>query len=306
MLITVNGKEINLPDFFIVGVSRSGTTSFNFLLKQHPQIFMPPIKEPFFFNGPYFGNYNVPQTGINTIEKYIQLFEQASKEQVLGEATTMYLYFFKNVISNLRNIYGERYKDIKIIICLRNPAERAFSHYKFYKRDGLDPLDFEEAIKDEVIKERRKQNAGYDYVGFGMYYEQVKAYMENFSFVKVFIYEDFVNDNLKVIKEIFGFLDVDDSFTPELRRYNVAGRIKSRWLHEFIFLKKNIVKNFLKHFLPLDLRIRLGHKILEKNTRQWEMPPDLKKKLNVLFKDDIHNLQHLLGKNLSFWINEPR
>ena len=89
--------------------------------------------------------------------------------------------------------------------------------------------DFEEAIKDGVIGKRREHNIGYDYVGYGMYYKQIKAFLENFSHVNIFLYESFKANNMKVIKEIFRFLGVDDSFNPDITyKYNAAGKIKIR------------------------------------------------------------------------------
>jgi hypothetical protein len=303
VIIEINNEKVKLPDFIIAGVSRSGTTSLYHALIQHPKIFFPSIKEPFFFNGPYFKNYNVHKSAISTIDEYVQLFSGAS-EEIIGEATTTYLYSFETVIANLKVIYGSEYKDIKIIIILRNPAERAFSQYKLLVRDALESLDFEEAIKADVIERRREIRIGYDYVGFGMYYQQVKAFLEHFSNVKVFIYEDFRNNNMKVIKEIFRFLKVDDAFTPKISlRYNVAGRVKLRWLHDFVFFKKSFIKDFLKPFIPYDLEMKIRHKIIEKNAHQWEMTPDTKKKLILIYKDDIYKLQGLLNKDLSIWLN---
>lgn len=303
VIVELNNGKVKLPDFIIVGVSRSGTTSLYRALIQHPRIFFPSRKEPFFFNGPYFENYNEDKSAIGTIDEYIQLFAGAS-EEMIGEASTTYLYSFETVIPNLKKIYGIKYKDIKIIIMLRNPAERAFSQYKLYVRDVTESLDFEEAIKADVIERRREIHTGYDYVGFGMYYTQVKAFLEHFSNVKVFIYEDFRNNNMKVIKEIFRFLNVDDAFTPKIvLRYNVAGRVKSRWLHGFVFFKKSFIKDFLKPFIPYDLEMKIRHKIIEINAHQWEMNPDTKEELLSAYKDDIHKLQDLLNKDLSIWIN---
>ena len=303
MVVEFNNKKVKLPDFIIVGVSRSGTTSIYRALIQHPNIFFSYRKEPFFFNGPYFQNYSEDKCAIGTIDEYIRLFAEASGKMI-GEASTTYLYSFETVIPNLKKIYGIKYKDIKIIIMLRNPAERAFSHYKSYVRDTRESLDFEEAIKADMIERRREILSGYDYVGFGMYYKQVKAFLEHFSNAKVFIYEDFRNDNMKVIKDIFRFLNVDDAFTPKIGlRYNAAGRVKLRWLHDFVFFKKSFIKNFLKPIIPYELEMKIRHKIIEKNAHQWEMNPETKKKLLSVYRDDIHRLQGLLNKDLSIWLN---
>lgn len=303
MIVELNNEKVKLPDFIIAGVSRSGTTSLYNALKQHPEIFLPSLKEPFFFNGPYFESYNVHESAIGTIAEYIQLFAGAS-EKITGEATSIYLYSFESVIPNLKSIYGGKYKDIKIIIILRNPAERAFSHYKLFIRDALESIEFEEAIEADVIERRKKIRIGYDYIGLGMYYKQVKAFLASFSNVKIFIYEDFKKNNMNAIKEIFRFLEVDDAFTPEIRlRYNIAGRVRSQWLHDYVFFRKSFIKDFLKPFIPHDLEMKIRHKIIEKNSRRWEINPDTKRKLISIYRDDIHKLQYLLNRDLSIWIN---
>jgi hypothetical protein len=303
MIIESNDAQVKLPDFFIAGVSRSGSTSLYYALKQHPQIYFSPIKEPFFFNGPYFNNHNVDKSAIATLEKYIQLFS-AAHDEIIGEATCTYLYSYESAIANMKRIYGSKYKDIRIILMLRNPVERAFSHYKLFVRDAREPLDFEEAIKADVIEKRRSERIGYDYIGFGMYYKQVKAFIDNFPNVRVFIYENFRANNMAVIKEIFQLLKVDDSFAPKMEvRYNVSGRVRIRWLYDYVFFKKSILKDLLKPFIPYELEMRIRHRFIEKNTRQWDMAADTKKKLLSIYKDDIYKLQGLLKKDLSCWRN---
>jgi hypothetical protein len=74
----------------------------------------------------------------------------------------------------------------------------------------------------------------------------------------VFLYEDFKTDNIKVIKEIFRFLHVDDSFIPDVSlQYNVGGRVKMRWLHDFVFFQKSLLKDILKPFIPYDLEMKI-------------------------------------------------
>jgi hypothetical protein len=302
MILELADKKVKLPDFFIAGVSRSGSTSLYYALKQHPRLYFPLLKEPFFFNGPYFSGHNVGKSAIGRIEEYIQLFSKAY-DQTIGEATAAYLYSYKSVIPNMKKIYGSKYKDIKIIIMLRNPAERAFSHYKLFVRDALEPLDFEEAIKADVIEKRKDESIGYDYVGFGMYYKQVKAFIDNFQNVQVLIYEDYRDNNMDVIKKICQFLEVDDSFAPDLEvRYNVSGRVRIRWLYDYVFFKKSLLKDFLKPFIPYELEMRIRNRFIEKNTRQWDMSPDTKKKLHSIYENDIYKLQGLLKKDLSFWL----
>lgn len=145
---------------------------------------------------------------------------------------------------------------------------------------------------------------GYDYIGHGMYYNQLRAFIDNFPNVRVLIYEDFTANNTGVVKEICRFLKVDDSFIPKMElRYNVSGKVRMQWMYDYVFFKKSLLKDLLKPFIPYELEMRIRHRFIEKNTRQWDMSPVTKKKLLSIYEDDICKLQGLLKRDLSFWLN---
>src|SRR3990172_9835933 len=152
MIVDYNGKLTKLPDFFVVGAARSGTTSLHYYLKQHPEIFMPEVKEIKFFRF-----LNTPIELIRMVKKkralrlvykfddYIGHFEKALDTQMIGEANPGYLYVYKDTIKNIKVVYRENYKNLKIIIILRNPVDRAWSHFMFDRRSGREQIeDFRE------------------------------------------------------------------------------------------------------------------------------------------------------------------
>lgn len=309
MIVNYKGKDVKLPDFLIVGAAKSGTTSLHYYLKQHPQIFMPKVKELWFLcfmdnplkevliKRPWWKEVNVRE-----FEDYAGYFSDAGNSDIIGEACTWYLYFYDFTIRNIKKIYGSDYKNLKIIIILRNPSERAWSHYLMTVRDGKESLDFKSAIKPEVMAQRFDIHPDFDHIGFGMYYKQVNAFMREFPHVKVFLYDDLCRDASGLVKEVFEFLGVDDGFTPEVEtRYNVTGRIKSRWVDRLV-RKPNPLKSFLKLFLPFQTRVRIKARILEKLTERQSMPDDIKKELTLFYRDDILKLQKLIGSDLSLWL----
>lgn len=306
MLIEKNRKNNRLPDFLIVGAARSGTTTLYYYLRKHPKIFMPEIKEPFFFSFMNAAQAYVSPDSLGRIickfEDYTKLFENATDSQIIGEASTSYLYTHKTSIENIKKVYGKNYKELKIIIILRNPAERAWSQYMMFIRDGNDPLDFEDAIKPDTIAWRLKNNWNifYDFIGFGMYHEQVKAFTGEFPYIKVFLYKNFIDDNLKILYDIFDFLGVEKTFKPDINnKYNVSGMVKFRFLHEFLYQKKSILKDIFKPFVPYDTRQKIKYKILEKNILRAELSTEQKKNLLKIFEKDILKLQKLLKMDLS-------
>lgn len=316
MIVDYNGKLTKLPDFFVVGAARSGTTSLHYYLNQHPEIFMPEVKEIGFFRF-----VNTPIELIRMVEKkkslklvyifddYIRHFEKALDTQMIGEACNWYLYAYKETIKNIKIVYRENYKNLKVIIILRNPADRAWSHFMVYRRDGQEPIeDFIKAITPEVYKKRFEDNKGLpvglgDYIGIGMYYKQVDAYMEEFQDVKIFLYDDLYKDALKVVREIYSFLGVSAGCTPNInKRYNISGESKVKLLNTFV-THNYMMKDFLKSFIPFKIRDIIRHTIFAKNTQRKEMPEDIRRELIKFYEDDITKLQKLVKRDLSSWLN---
>lgn len=309
MLIKHNGVDVKLPDFLIVGAAKSGTTSLHYYLKQHPDIFMPNVKELWFYCFmDALPNYVDPwwkNAIISKVDDYLGYFKKAKITQVIGEICPVYLYFYDNTIKSIKKIYGDKYKDVKIIIILRNPAERAWSHFMMHRRDNTEPIEeFKLAIQTETISQRLKGGwvCGYDYTGFGMYYEQVKAFMEEFNEVKIFLYDEMSKDPQKVVKEIFEFVGVSDCFIPDTgKKYNISGDSKSKLLTTLIHHRYPL-KGFLKSFVPYELRQKIKHAVARRNTQSLTMPIEIRKELVKSYKDNILKLEKLIGKDLSGWI----
>jgi hypothetical protein len=303
----------NFPNFFVVGAAKSGTTSLYHYLKQHPEILLPLQKENFFFAGIEKNTFTEIGSfyGRNIIENwedYICLFKNANEEKAVGEICVAYLYFYENSIKNM-----EKYlvQSPQIIIILRNPVDRAFSNYKHHVRDGIEPLDFDEAIKREVLRKRKNEKWwwGFEYVDVGFYYNQVKAYIDAFGAekVKIYLYEDIEENLLKTIRDIFRFLEVDDSFTPEVSNiYNSTATPKYKTLQRFFFDYHHPLKRITR---PLFLSIIGKEKTEElvnffknKNLIKMKMNQKTRKYLIDFYRDDILMLENLIKRDLSGWL----
>jgi len=272
MIVDYNGKLTKLPYFFVVGAARSGTTSLHYYLKQHPQIFMPERKEIGFFRFLSTSSQLIRMLEttrslklVYKFDDYIGHFEKALDTQMIGEANPGYLYAYKDTIKNIKVVYRENYKNLKIIIILRNPADRAWSDFMLRRRDGREPIEnFKEALKPEVYNKRLEDNKGFpvglgDYIGIGMYYEQVDAYLREFQDVKIFLYDDLCRDTLKVVREIYSFLGVSEGFTPDVKkRYNTSGESKVKLLNTFVTHNYRM-KDFLKSFIPFKMKELIRH-----------------------------------------------
>lgn len=294
-----------LPNFVIAGATRSGTTSLYYYLKQHPEISFPDLKEPRYFSSV---NLKLPQKGPgdNTVDEklilnfkdYEKLYERI-KNKVVGDASSEYLYHHQDSAKRIFNKLG----DIPIILILRNPLERAFSAYSNLVRDGREKLSFEQAVLKE--QERRQDNWDmmWSYIDVSLYSKQVATFMDTFSQVKVLIFEEFITDPNKYLKELFQFLDVDSTFKSETKTvYSHSGEPKNKFIGWLTSRQNKLIYPFRKLLLKIIPRKYLeiiSKKIFEKNNHKLEVD----KKTNQKINKDILILENLLKKNLEIWKN---
>ncbi len=292
------------PNFLIVGAARSGTTSIFKYIKDHPDVFMTEPKEPTFF--PYANEVKPVFTMgrdvgfVTNIKDYLKLYEKSNGKRYLGEASTPYLYLFEKTISNIKKFVPD-YRKVKIIIVLRNPIDRAYSQYMVKVRDLTEPLSFEEAIKDE--KRRMQANAHFDffYLDRGMYYNQVKSYLETFNNVKILFFEDLINNSEKVISNILDFLEVPmlENVNTKIK-YNISGKPKIKFLRN-LMLNPFFLKNAMKIIIPKGIKNITQEKINKYNFKKIPMKQKTRLDLVDFYKEDIKKLEEMLDVNLKHW-----
>lgn len=305
----------HLPTFFLIGATKSGTSSLYFYLKQHPDIFMSNVKEPGFFSFPpdqeiwdvRNGERQKNARAITDLATYQQLFADAT-EKARGEATATYLYF-PGTAERIRAAVPHA----KLIAILRNPVERAYSAYLHHIREGWEPCaTFVEALDAEPKRIEEGWSDLYHYQNGGFYYQQLSRFYSQFSAeqIKIFLYEDLVQDPQRVTQEIYDFVGVDPEFTPDTStRYNISGVPKNPLLHQVhrFLQRSNPFKNVAKHLLSGKMRSSLKREMIArieaKNLRKPPLEEAAKARLLAAYRDDILALQDLLGRDLSHWLN---
>ncbi|MEZ4796957.1 MAG: sulfotransferase [Flavobacteriaceae bacterium] len=295
----------HLPDFLIVGAAKSGTTSLCHSLSQHNDIFISDPKEPKFltykflkksYNGP--GDDFTLKKAIKKINDYKQLFKNAKPNQIKGEASVDSLYYYDFVIPEIKEKIG----DPKIIIMLRNPSQRAFSAYSHLIRDNREVLSFEDGLK----KENERLEAGFEFIWAykkaSLYFDSVKSYIENFTNVKVIIFEEFISNKKEGLIDVLNFLERDCSIIDKIQfnRQNVSGKPKNKWLNALL-LKDSVLKSFLKMVLPTTKRQNFKQWMIKKNLTPLNKDIDQINKLKEEFINDISKLEQLLNKDISTW-----
>lgn len=253
-----------LPNFFIIGANKAGTTSLYRYLGQHPQIFFSRIKEPSYYA--FVKNLIVPRPTrassaiypqlIKTLPDYRRLFDGVKGETAIGDASTTYLTY----PDTAETIKTHR-PEARIIAVLRNNADRAYSQYTMYVGSGWEDRSFEEVIDDEI----RLGGRGELFVDIGFYYARVKAFYDAFGrdAVKIYLYEDLMLRPRWLLRELFTFLDVDPRFSPDISsRFNVSAP-------------------------------------------RGPMKSETRRLLTDLYREDNRELQSLIRRDLSDWIDSP-
>lgn len=300
---------MTLPNFIIIGAAKSGTTSMKHILAQHPEIFIYLSPKPRFFTfkdelpnycGP--GDQAFNQTSITNIDRYQALFAEVKDQIAIGEKSTSYL-----VSSTIASERIHQYlPEVKLIAILRHPADRAYSNYLNKVQVGLEKLAFPEALAAEKARQQANWSPSWQYLQNGYYAARLKDYFQYFSpsQIRIFLYEDWTGNPRKLLADLFEFIQVDPGFAPNLnRRYNVA-KIPRYPLLSKLLLYPNPLRNLLSRSLPGGLRSQLSAQVQK---TQWKKPPaletSLRRQLTDLYRQDILELQSLIGRDLSHWLS---
>ncbi|HEX3912613.1 MAG TPA: sulfotransferase [Steroidobacteraceae bacterium] len=314
------------PNFFIVGAPKSGTTALYHYLGQHAQIYMSPLKEPNFFASELqlnsFCEADRPRIRremqalqvylksdlrekrfgglITNWHDYLELFRNVSGEIAIGEATPCYLWS----MTAPRNI-AERIPHAKIIISLRNPADRAFSQYLHMLTIGSVRKPFSDLVTAALRNEHHFFGPTWPFLEFGRYYQQVKRYMDEFprAQIHVSLYEDLESAPAKLLRDLFSFLGADQDTEIDFSVRHLEPRVP-KFTSAVHFLKKLGIWSSLSALAPATLRARLGPHLFQSRD-SLAIEPAERNRLVEHYRDDVMKLQSLIDRDLSAWLNEP-
>lgn len=296
---------MTLPNFVVIGAGRCGTTSLHRLLGQHPDVFMCPVKSPNHFAAhldqpPWETPTAVAMAGhwIRDPAEYEALFDGVAGERGVGEVSPVYLQ-----ARDVARALHDRCPDAQLVAILRDPAERAHAHFVGRRRDGIEPTPtFAEKVERELSAPLPDEVAFGHYVGCGRYHHFLTPYVELFGRdrLHVALHDDLLADQDAVLRDVFGFLDVDPAFSPApVERMNRSGEIRNPALRR-VWTGSVRVRTALRPYLPARLRRAVGRPFLAELDKP-PLEPALRSRIVEALDDDLAALEHLLDRDLSAW-----
>ena len=274
--------QINIT-FLYIGPDKSGSTWLYEIFKQHPQIFVPEIKDIYFFDRYYHKGWNW----------YLSFFKGSEGYKAVGEISHDYMFSIE-AMNRIRNNLPEA----KIFTVLRNPFEKVWSHYLFLIRSGITKAPFEVVIKThpELIEKC-------------LYGKYLSKYIDKFDRekFKIFFYDDLKRNPKEFARSIFDYLGVDFIETIDYNRKSLpASKPRSFYLAKAAKKTANLLREL--GFLTLLGKLKRNkyiQTILYKPYNEGEKPEMKKEDFELvydIFKTDIEILENLLNKKLDHWL----
>ncbi|MFO7807584.1 MAG: sulfotransferase domain-containing protein [Candidatus Moraniibacteriota bacterium] len=300
-------KQQKKPNFFIVGFPKCGTTTLYHCLKQHPEIFMSPVKEPDYFCTDLHREsdaFHKKQAHFFIREKkdYLRLFSKAKKEKIIGEASTTYSYS-KEAPKNIFRFNSKA----KILFLIREPVSfmQSMHFQQIYNKEEHEK-DFSKALSSQEEK-LKKTNCSPSYPTkiFYSYLACFNKHIENYQEIfpskqiKIITLDELKQDPKKTFGNIFEFLEVDEKFNPVISIENSSKTVKSTFIHTMMRAPSS--KRVAKAIIPTIVCYKIYDMLTFLNSTPKKKPslPVLKKtKLKRQFLPEVKELEKTTGKNL--------
>jgi hypothetical protein len=302
-----------LPDFFVVGHAKSGTSALNRMLKRHPQVFMPAGKEPWYFATELHERTPPrPEGTPTTLEQYSALFAAAGPEQVVGEASPQYLWS-RTAAARIAEVRP----GARIVAVLREPASFLRSlHMQLVETYVETESDLRTALALEDERRRGRAIPPYTYWPKMLLYsdhvryaEQLRRYSDLFprDQLLVLIYDDFRRDNETTVRQVLRFIGVDDTLPIEPAEVNPSVRVRSQRLHQLLHSvsvgtspTSVRIKRALKPMMPTRLRRAVLRGARRRLIYAPPAAPDeqLMSELRMRYREEVVALSEFLDRDL--------
>ena len=287
----IKGGVFVKPNLFVIGAAKSGTTSLHHVLGSHPEIYMCEPKEPAFF---------VPELKYLPKEQdwYISLFENCGDVKYAGESSTHYAKrpLFEGVYERIFEFQPEA----RIIYLMRDPLDRAISHY-WHNIHSIRPEFHEERPMLEAISEDPL------YMEYGNYAMQLEPWLERFGRDSILpvVYEELIADPSAEIERIFNWLGVSPVDAPQSLEHKNARQehvMKPRGLGVLESFRHSRTWNYLAPWVPRSLkRIASGLAVKPEKPKQEDMSAAVMERMRPIAKVNVERIRELLGRDFPIW-----
>lgn len=295
-------SSTRLPTFFIIGAAKAGTTTLYETLRQHPQVFLPAVKEPAFFcDDDYYGK------GVDWYRE--TYYADAGGKAAAGDATSTYLYWGSKVVPRLSRLYAS--SPPRIIAIFRDPVDLVRSFYWHSVREGRETLDFRRALAAETERLgqheaflRRRGRIVYSYRRIALYATHLQPYLECVPAARrLFLLTDDLKDFPALVQKLETFLELDHEPGLKPVMSNAAALPRSPALHRWL-RERSALKELAKRILRAPLRHRLKMRAIEANLKPLQIPAldaDLADSLRRHYAEEMKTLEGIIGRDLSAW-----
>ena len=296
-----------LPNFFIIGAAKSGTTSLFELAGEHASVFASKKKEIKFFSND--DRYK------NGMDWYAQNhFSDAGGFAVRMEASPAYLTWSEKVAPRMKDVYQERPPRFAVIF--RDPVKRAYSHYWDRVRQGDETLPFADAIHSEEVrlKENWEElyyhgNGLYGYYRAGCYATRLLPFLETFPRDRFFflLQDDLQNHFEQSMSALFSFLGLEfqHSLKPVKRNQSAVPRDQGLF-SIYSRLKQSKIRGLLRDLLPRKIRLFIRHKVVIRPFRYPPIEKEMEQELYARYLGEVKQLESMIGRDLSHWYSSGR
>lgn len=306
----LNIRKSKRPNLFIPGAGKSGTSTLHELLQTHPDICMSSLKEPHFWTWPHFDTFLEQE-----FEEYAALFTEDECEY-FGESSTGYMCF-PNFIERIQKHYTTT---PKFIFILRNPIDRAYSHYWWLRGTGSEDLSFREAFLNdfdiEPSEDHRLPEAHFKhYHQFGLYAKWLVRFYDAFGAknIHVITTEQLKNNRIETVNSCFDFLGLEKISTIPDVESNQTQLLRFPKLYKYAkkltwgdYKIKRMAKPFVPKFIRHALNTKMHHTVYKLTSTNKKYPPiseEDRQWLKGFYADDVAKLKELTQLRFSEWID---